>query len=49
MDPGCLVSMIQAGGHVMMSGIVSWDTLDLLVPTEHCSNVTAYVLVVVVV
>ncbi len=28
MDPSCLVSMVQAGGGVMVWGIFSWHTLD---------------------
>ncbi len=32
MDPSCLVSMVQAGGGVVVWGIFSWHTLGPLVP-----------------
>ncbi len=44
MDLTCLVSMIQAA--VMVWGIFSWHTLDLLVPIEHRFNSTAYLSIV---
>ncbi len=48
MDPSCLVSTVQAGGGggVMVRGIFSWHTLDLLVPIEHRLNTTAYLSIV---
>ncbi len=42
MDPSCLVSMVQAGGSVMVWGIFSWHTLGPLVPIEHRLNATVY-------
>ncbi len=42
MDPSCLVSMVRAGGGVMVWGIFSWHTLGVLVPIEHGLNATAY-------
>ncbi len=43
MDPSCLVSTVQTGGGgVMVWGILSWHTLDPLVPIEHCLNTTVY-------
>ncbi len=42
MDPSCLVSMVQAGGGVMVWGIFSWHTLGHLLPIEHRLNATAY-------
>ncbi len=47
MDPSCLVSMVQAGGGVMVWGIFSWHTLGPLVPIEHRLKVTAYLSTVV--
>ncbi len=46
MDPSCLVSMVQAGGGVMVWGIFSWHTLSPLVPIEHRLNATAYLSIV---
>ncbi len=46
MDPSCLVSMVQAGGGVMVWGIFSWHTLGPLVPIEHHLNATAYLSIV---
>ncbi len=46
MDPSCLVSMVQAGGGVMVWAIFSWHTLGPLVPIEHCLNATAYLSIV---
>ncbi len=46
MDPSCLVSMVQAGGGVMVRGIFSWHTLGPLVPIEHRLNATAYLSIV---
>ncbi len=46
MDPSCLVSMVQAGGGVMVWGIFSWHTLGPLVPIEHRLNATAYLSIV---
>ncbi len=46
MDPSCLVSMVQAGGGVVVWGIFSWHTLGPLVPTEHCLNSTVYLSIV---
>ncbi len=47
MDPSCLVSTVQAGGGgVMVWGIYSWQTLDLLVPIEHRLNATVYLSIV---
>ncbi len=42
MDPSCLVSMVQAGGGVMVWGIFCWHTLSPLVPIEHRLNATVY-------
>ncbi len=42
-----MVSMVQAGGGgVMVWGIISWHTLDPLVPNEYCLNATAYLSIV---
>ncbi len=41
MDPSCLVSMVQAGGGVMVWGIFSWHALGPLVPIEHRLLTTA--------
>ncbi len=46
MDPSCHVSTVQAGGGVMVWGILSWHTLGPLVPIEHCLNATAYLSIV---
>ncbi len=46
MDPSCLVSMVQAGGGVMVWGIFSWHTLGPLVSIEHCLNTTVYLSIV---
>ncbi len=46
MDLSCLVSMVQAGGGVMVWGIFSWHTLGLLVPIEHRLNTTVYLSIV---
>ncbi len=46
MDPSCLVSMVRAGGGVMVWGIFSWHTLGPLVPFEHRLNATAYLSIV---
>ncbi len=47
MDPTCLVSTVQAGGDgVMVSGILSWHTLDPLVTIEHQLNATVYLSIV---
>ncbi len=46
MDPSCLVSTVQAGDGVMVSGIFSWHTLGPLVPIEHRLNATAYLSIV---
>ncbi len=46
MDPSCLVSMVQAGGGVMVWGIFSWHTLGPLVPIGHRLNATAYLSIV---
>lgn len=35
MDPLCLVEAGQAGSGVIVWGMFSWYTLDLLVATEH--------------
>lgn len=40
MAPSCPVSMIQAAGGVMVSGIFSWQTLGHLVPLKHYLNTT---------
>ncbi len=47
MDPSCLVSMVQAGGGVMVWGIFSWHTLGPSVTIEHRLKVTAYLSTVV--
>ncbi len=47
MDPSCLVSMVQAGGGVMVVGDISWHTLGPLVPIEHRLNATTYLSIVV--
>ncbi len=47
MDPSCLVSMVQAGGGVMVWGIFSWHTLGPSVTIEHRLIVTAYLSTVV--
>ncbi len=46
MDPSCLISMVQAGGGVMVRGIFSWHTLGPLVPIKHHLNATAYLSIV---
>ncbi len=46
MDQSCLVSTVQAGGGVMVSGIFSWHTLGPLVPIEHRLNATDYLSIV---
>ncbi len=46
MDLSFLVSMVQAGGGVMVWGIFYWHTLGPLVPIEHCLNATAYLSIV---
>ncbi len=46
MDLFCLVSMVQAGGGVMVWGVFSWHTLGPLVPIEHRLNTTAYLSIV---
>ncbi len=47
MDPSCVVSMVQAGGGVVMVwGIFSWHTLGPLVSIEHRLNTTAYLSIV---
>ncbi len=46
MDPSCLVSMVQAGGGVMVWGIFSWHTLGPLEPIEHHLNATVYLSIV---
>ncbi len=46
MVSSCLVSMVQAGGGVMVWGIFSWHTLGPLVPIEHHLNATAFLSIV---
>ncbi len=46
MDPSCLVSMVQAGGGVMVWGIFSWHILGPLVPIDHRLNATVYLSIV---
>ncbi len=46
MDPSCLVSMVQAGGGVIVWGIFSWHTLGPLIPTEPRLNDPAYLSIV---
>ncbi len=46
MDASCLVSMVQAGGGVMVWGIFSWHTLVPLVSIEHRLNATVYLSIV---
>ena len=43
MDTTCLVSTVQAGsGGVVVWGMFSWHTLDLLIPINLRLNATAY-------
>ncbi len=44
--PSCLVSIVQAGGGVIVWGIFSWHTLGTLVPIEHYLNATVYLSIV---
>ncbi len=46
MDLSCVVSIVQAGGGVMVWRIFSWYTLGPLVPIEHRLNTTDYLSIV---
>jgi len=46
MDQSCLVTTVQVGGGVMVSGMFSWHTLGPLVRIGHCLNATAYLSIV---
>ncbi len=44
MDPSCLVSTVQAGGGVMVCGVIYWGHFG---PLEHRLNATVYLSIVV--